>query len=706
MSMVPDYNQLDDQDGSSEMFGGSSMGGLEAGDALNNNANRDDPNNQALEKTLARSESRWIRRLRLLVLLGLMAAATISSVGVWLYMKRDEEAAFESEFIDLANRLLDGMLANSKLRLQVLDMLAIGLTSSAVTTNQTWPFVLFDDFEARCTAARTITSSDYIGLYPYVTTETREDWEQYTMDNMAWLNESFAFQQDFKMEHNRTVGVRAPARRQLGMDDRFLYNGRDLQTEPTDDELPEPINSTFDGTDGITPLIYRYGTDEEGYLFVVDQGPGPYYPMFQVSPAREWSAIDVNYNINDPYSVPDTYIDALGLVQNTGVAVFTGVWNVDEEGYIDENDDYDYRTVPAAALLYPVFDKQSGPDKEVVGIIEMDMEFGPLFSSVLPTRADPMVVVASNPCGQTLSYEVRGSVTTYLGYDDLHDPEYDDMMFATKLTDFDRFSIDYNGAPVDKEFCQWAIQVYATEEMEEEYITQRPIYLMLGVLGIFLFASFIFVTYDFIVEQRQKKVLSTAVNSDQIVTSLFPKEFRDKLMLEKKEQAEREKRKKNGQERNDDVFRASSVQEFMEQSGEFNLTQPMKKPDMRGPPLAELYPECTVFFADIAGKGGVSCEPSTKIAIGGKLSRLYLTVILFLFCRVRTNKGFTSWSSARSPTEVFTLLETLYGGFDKIAKKFNVCKIETIGKSPPGQILLCFGSLLGSLVFYFFALAL
>jgi class 3 adenylate cyclase len=54
-----------------------------------------------------------------------------------------------------------------------------------------------------------------------------------------------------------------------------------------------------------------------------------------------------------------------------------------------------------------------------------------------------------------------------------------------------------------------------------------------------------------------------------------------------------------------------------------------------------MYPETTVFFADIA--------------------------------------GFTSWSSERSPVAVFTLLETIYSEFDAIARKRRVFKVETIG---------------------------
>ena len=41
--------------------------------------------------------------------------------------------------------------------------------------------------------------------------------------------------------------------------------------------------------------------------------------------------------------------------------------------------------------------------------------------------------------------------------------------------------------------------------------------------------------------------------------------------------------------------------------------------------------------------------------------------------------GFTAWSSSRSPVDVFTMLECLYGSFDHLAKRRGVFKIETIG---------------------------
>ena len=58
-------------------------------------------------------------------------------------------------------------------------------------------------------------------------------------------------------------------------------------------------------------------------------------------------------------------------------------------------------------------------------------------------------------------------------------------------------------------------------------------------------------------------------------------------------------------------------------------------------PIADLFDETTVLFSDIA--------------------------------------GFTAWPSVREPTQVFTILESIYGTFDVVALKRGVFKVETIG---------------------------
>lgn len=41
--------------------------------------------------------------------------------------------------------------------------------------------------------------------------------------------------------------------------------------------------------------------------------------------------------------------------------------------------------------------------------------------------------------------------------------------------------------------------------------------------------------------------------------------------------------------------------------------------------------------------------------------------------------GFTAWSSIREPSQVFTLLESIYNAFDTIASRRKVFKVETVG---------------------------
>lgn len=62
--------------------------------------------------------------------------------------------------------------------------------------------------------------------------------------------------------------------------------------------------------------------------------------------------------------------------------------------------------------------------------------------------------------------------------------------------------------------------------------------------------------------------------------------------------------------------------------------------DINSKPLADLFLDCTVLFGDIS--------------------------------------GFTAWSSVREPSQVFTLLETIYSAFDQIAKKRRIFKVETV----------------------------
>jgi hypothetical protein len=112
----------------------------------------------------------------------------------------------------------------------------------------------------------------------------------------------------------------------------------------------------------------------------------------------------------------------------------------------------------------------------------------------------------------------------------------------------------------------------------------------------YIVATAVFVLYDIMVERRQKLVLSTATNSSAIVASLFPSKVRAALM---KEQEEKERaalvepptKHKLTTFLTEDHDENAAGQGSAVASGTLYASKP----------LAELYPDTTVFFGDIAG---------------------------------------------------------------------------------------------------------
>jgi class 3 adenylate cyclase len=162
-----------------------------------------------------------------------------------------------------------------------------------------------------------------------------------------------------------------------------------------------------------------------------------------------------------------------------------------------------------------------------------------------------------------------------------------------------------------------------------------------GIVLIFLFTSAVFIHYHIFVTRRQAKVEESAARSNAIVTSLFPAQVRDRLLVEQEGQA---KNNKNGRRGSLDIVTNSKYGEpgrnivvLDNNDDEEAVTDKL----LRTKPIADLFPNATVMFADIC--------------------------------------GFTAWSSVREPTQVFTLLEQIYNSFDVLARKRRIFKVETIG---------------------------
>ena len=102
------------------------------------------------------------------------------------------------------------------------------------------------------------------------------------------------------------------------------------------------------------------------------------------------------------------------------------------------------------------------------------------------------------------------------------------------------------------------------------------------LLGTFLFTSLIFLTYDRLVARRHHVVETQAVKSTAVVSSLFPEQVRDRLYEKGSTGPSGTKKKEN------EKFFIGEASKVADDS--YKVDDSM--------PIADLYPECTVLFAE------------------------------------------------------------------------------------------------------------
>ena len=185
--------------------------------------------------------------------------------------------------------------------------------------------------------------------------------------------------------------------------------------------------------------------------------------------------------------------------------------------------------------------------------------------------------------------------------------------------------------------CLYSMSIYKTDaftkQIEEEGDTNVPLLCSLFVLFSFLLVALTFAMYDRFVNSRNEKIVLAAARSNAIISSLFPTQVRDRLFANAKDDRYN----------SNDYLTPKKQLKTMLTNGDLQSDGDAADDDYmyKTKPIADLFPETTILFADIA--------------------------------------GFTAWSSVREPTQVFILLETLYRAFDEIAKRRRVFKVETVG---------------------------
>ena len=196
------------------------------------------------------------------------------------------------------------------------------------------------------------------------------------------------------------------------------------------------------------------------------------------------------------------------------------------------------------------------------------------------------------------------------------------------------------------ESYQYSFYLYPSSEMEASFYTNGPIVFAVTVVCIFVFTALVFTLYNWFVQRRQNKVMESLRTTSKVIASLFPDNVLDRLIKDAQEEEEAVVTNK-GKKHNGRAVAALKLAALAGAPGMKNDHADNSKNGggehiiFKSKPIADLYPSATVMYADIA--------------------------------------GFTAWSSVREPSQVFTLLETVFKRYDMIAKRRRIFKVETIG---------------------------
>jgi hypothetical protein len=88
---------------------------------------------------------------------------------------------------------------------------------------------------------------------------------------------------------------------------------------------------------------------------------------------------------------------------------------------------------PHSFMFRPVHEKVEDPESEIVAVVLIPVAWDASLRRLLPDEVEGIIAVGRNNCGQQFTYEIVGEDAYFMGWEDLHDPHYDDKEFVVNL---------------------------------------------------------------------------------------------------------------------------------------------------------------------------------------------------------------------------------------------------------------------------------
>lgn len=533
---------------------------------------------EQLGQQLAHKGHNVVKGLRVGLFASLLLATVLASVSIFLYTRDQEELAFEDAFADNSLKIVEAFKTTAERRLSAVASFGTTITSYTLAVNATWPFVTVPQFEARSSHILNLAEAIAIAFAPLVYPKDRETWENdYVPSNIGWIEESFQYQENvLKGASEGTSAINDAA-----VVDEEASSNNGNAPPPTYEGMP-------DFSAGYSKQIFTTGFTPLGELGPLISEGDVFLPWWQRAPSsRSEGAGFINIDLVDDPSFGGDLVQVLKRRR-------AALGRMSFGGYTDDVN------APISGFYYPIIDGMDmyDPTANLVGATATLVYWDTYFANILPQNANGIIAVLSNTCNQTVTFQIDGPTVTVLGQGDLHDTKYDDfrqdVSFSSTINERSA-SRSYLGFPLDEEGCQYTLSVYASEEFEDIYVSSMPIIYMVGTVFIFFLTSGLFILYDRLVTNRQQAILRQAEQSGAIVSSLFPAMYRDRLIKAHEDVLER----RNGPRDN-----GKNIKTFANQA----LDDSGKTID-NDEPIADLYSDCTVLFADVRARATLPYRP-------------------------------------------------------------------------------------------------
>ena len=174
-----------------------------------------------------------------------------------------------------------------------------------------------------------------------------------------------------------------------------------------------------------------------------------------------------------------------------------------------------------------------------------------------------------------MSYSVKGQESTFLGNDLLHDDEFNDL--AVRRSPFG----------TNSSTCVFSVTAYPTQAFKTLYITDAPWVYSAAVICVFFVAASVFAFYDQSLHRRQEQVLQNARKTSAIVAELFPKNVQSRIIEEKSAHG-------SSGYGNGGLAPKTEMRNLIGGGGD----EKSRLQDYKGKPIADLFPETTIIFAE------------------------------------------------------------------------------------------------------------